>query len=66
MTHVLVLDGARCCALETSGEKKLQALLLGLAKSIIILVSMLLSIILVMYSGVPGSTIKPHSSRTDL
>ena len=33
MTQVLVLAGARCCALETCG-KKMQAPLLGLAKSI--------------------------------
>ena len=32
-TQVLVLAGARCCALETCG-KKMQAPLLGLAKSI--------------------------------
>ena len=34
MTWVLVLAGARCCALELCREKKMQALLLGLAKSI--------------------------------
>ena len=34
MTRVLVLAGARHCALETCGEKKKQALLLGFAKSI--------------------------------
>ena len=34
MTWVLVLAGARCCALEVCREKKMQALLLGLAKSI--------------------------------
>ena len=33
-TWVLVLAGARCCAFEMCGEKKMQALLLGLAKSI--------------------------------
>ena len=33
MTQVLVLAWARCCALETCG-KKMQAPLLGLAKSI--------------------------------
>ena len=33
-TQVLVLAGARRCALETCGEKKVQAPLLGLAKSI--------------------------------
>ena len=33
-TQVLVLARARCCALETCGEKKMRALLLGLAKSI--------------------------------
>ena len=32
--QVLVLAGARCCALKTCGEKKMQAPLLGLAKSI--------------------------------
>ena len=31
---VLVLAGARRCALETCGKKKMQAPLLGLAKSI--------------------------------
>ena len=40
-TQVLVLAGAKCCALETRGEKKMQALLLGLAKSIYYLVSTL-------------------------
>ena len=34
MTWVLVLARAQHCALETCGEKKMQALLLGLAKSI--------------------------------
>ena len=34
MTQVLVMAGARCCALETCGKKKLQAPLLGLVKSI--------------------------------
>ena len=34
MTWVLVLAGARRCALETCGKKKMQAPLLGLAKSI--------------------------------
>ena len=33
-TWVLVLAGARCCAFEMCGEKKMQAPLLGLAKSI--------------------------------
>ena len=33
-TQVLVLAGARRCALETCGKKKMRALLLGLAKSI--------------------------------
>ena len=33
-TRVLVLAGSRCCALETCREKKMWALLLGLAKSI--------------------------------
>ena len=33
-THVLVLAGARRCALGMCGEKKMQAPLLGLAKSI--------------------------------
>ena len=32
-TQVLVLAGARCCALEMCGEKKMRAPLLGLAKS---------------------------------
>ena len=32
-TRVLVLAGSRCCALETCREKKMWALLLGLAKS---------------------------------
>ena len=33
-TRVLVLAGARRCALETCGKKKMRAPLLGLAKSI--------------------------------
>ena len=33
-TQVLVLAGARCCALETCRKKKMRAPLLGLAKSI--------------------------------
>ena len=33
-TRVLVLAGARCCALETCGKKKMWAPLLGLVKSI--------------------------------
>ena len=34
MTWVLVVAGARCCALETCRKKKMRALLLGLAKFI--------------------------------